>query len=271
MKNSKKHVVAIIQARMGSARLPGKVLADICNRPSIWHIVDRLKRVEEIGEVVVATSTNKENDVLEEYCRSELISCFRGSENDVVDRFYQAAKYYKADVIVRITGDCPLIDPWTVSRVINAYFEDGAQFDYVHNAAGTAMFNKSINKYPIGTSAEVIPFSSLERAWKEAVDPLERGEGFPCYFWRKDNVFNCKTIPCFIDCGNMRWTLDHPDDLEFIRKVYERLYMAGRCFSMNDVLRLLETEPELSKINKFWIGKEGNERYFNSSGDHSCR
>jgi spore coat polysaccharide biosynthesis protein SpsF len=271
MTGGKQKTVALIQARMGSSRLPGKVLADICGRPALWHIIDRLKRVREIDDIAVATSINLENNVLEEYCRSERVSCFRGSENDVLDRCYRAASEYKAGVMVRITGDCPLTDPQTVSMVINTFREADKPFDYVHNAAGAGVHIQSVNKFPTGTSVEVIPFASLERAWKDSSDPLDRGEGFPCYFWRRPQTFACKTIPCSVDCASMRWTLDHPEDLEFIRKVYARLYVPGRCFSMEDVLCLLKTEPELSKINGMWIGKEGNEKYFKNTGEGLCR
>jgi len=262
MSNMKKRIVALIQARIGSTRLPGKVMIDICGRPAIWHIVNRLRHVPEIDEVVVATSISFENGVLEKFCRNEQIQCFRGSENEVLDRFYHAAKHYKADVIVRITGDCPLIDPQSVSLAIHKFLEEDEQLDYVSLATGAGAFNKTINKYPDGTDTEVVSFHALERAWKEAKDPLDRGESVLSYIWRRKNIFQCKLIPFSRNLGNLRWTLDRPNDLDFIRKIYEKLYKPDYCFSMMDVLRLLEAEPSLSKINEAGIGKEGYEKYW---------
>jgi len=262
MMHAKKRIIALIQARMGSTRLPGKVLMDICGHPVLWHIANRLKQVPEIDEIVVATSIGRENNVLEKFCHDENISCFRGSENEVMDRFYQAAKYYKAEIVVRVTADCPLIDPESVRLAIRTFLDTSAQFDYVSLAKGAAVFKQKVNKYPDGTDVEVVSFSALERAWQEATEPLDRGESVFSYIWRRKNVFRCLHIPFSADLSNYRWTLDCPEDLEFIRQIYGKLYRSGYCFSMIDVIRLLEAEPVLLKINKVGIGKEAYEKYW---------
>ncbi|NQS89067.1 glycosyltransferase family protein [Patescibacteria group bacterium] len=268
MSNKNKRIVAIIQARIGSTRLSGKILMDICGYPVIWHIWNRLKNISEIDEIVVATSREQANDILERFCVSENISYFRGSENEVLDRFYQAAKCYHADIIIRITGDCPLIDPQSISIAIQRFLKSETGLDYVGLATGAGVFGKKVNKFPDGTDAEVIAFEALERAWSEATDSLDRGEAVTSYIWRNKDIFKCEMIYCERDLGHLRWTLDRPEDLEFVRKVYKRLYNSDKCFSMFDVLKLLEDEPALAEINKNWIGKENYEKYYNKNKEN---
>lgn len=262
MQNKKKKIVILLQARMGSSRLPSKVMIDICGQPVIWHIVNRLKTVPEADEVVVATSVNPENKVLEELCRNKDIACFRGSENEVLDRFYNASQYYKADIIVRVTGDCPLIDPGSISMAIRAFLEADGAFDYIALATGAVSFKEIVKKFPDGTDTEIVSFQALERAWKEAADQIDRGESALSYIWRRPDMFKCKTIPFLWDAGEMRWTLDYEEDLTFIKKVYEKLYRPDYCFSMMDVMKLLEKEPYLSDINKCRISGKNYEKYY---------
>ena len=203
-------VVAIIQARMGSSRLPGKSLAEIEKRPMLWHVIHRVKRASLVDRVVVATSTAPADDVIEKMCRENGVPCHRGSENDVLDRFYHAARAEKAAQVVRITADCPLIDPEVIDRVVRR-FQRG-DLDYASNAM--------VRSYPDGLDTEIFSFSALERAWHEARKPSEREHVTPYLRsekFRTANVENQSTTlyqPC-------RWTVDEAEDLEFIRAVYK--------------------------------------------------
>jgi len=263
MKNSKKKIVILLQARMGSSRLPKKVMLDLCGQPVIWHIVNRLKTVPEVDEVVVASSINRENDILEEFCREKDIKCFRGSEDEVLDRFYKAATQYKADVMVRVTGDCPLIDPASISKLIRAFLDAKEPFDYLALATGAVSFKEVVNKFPDGTDTEIVSFQALEKAWNDARDPLDRGESVLSYIWRRPDMFKCGTIPFLWDAGEMRWTLDYEEDFTFITKIYEKLYKEGSCFSMMDVMEILKKEPHLTDINKCRISGKSYEKYYN--------
>ncbi|MER3422660.1 MAG: aminotransferase [Nitrospiraceae bacterium] len=240
-------VVAIVQARMGSTRLPGKVLAEIAGRPMLWYVVERVRRARTVDKVVVATTGNSEDDAIAAFCADNCIQCFRGSEMDVLDRFYQAAKHFGADVVVRITGDCPLIDPEVVDKVVGTYLE--GDYDYVSN---TLRYT-----YPDGLDVEVFSFEALERAWKEAHLASHREHVTP--YIRTSGKFRVFNVENEIDLSkeNLRWTVDDPADLEFVRAVYSRLGRGQRPFGLTDVLQLLKREPYLMEINKKAIRNEG--------------
>jgi glutamate-1-semialdehyde aminotransferase/spore coat polysaccharide biosynthesis protein SpsF (cytidylyltransferase family)/predicted dehydrogenase len=238
-------VVAIIQARMGSNRLPGKSLADIEGRPMLWRVIERVKRARLVDGVVVATSTAAVDDVIEKMCRENGVRCYRGSENDVLDRFYAAARAEKASQVVRITADCPLIDPEVIDRVIRR-FQRG-DLDYASNAM--------VRSYPDGLDTEILSFSALERAWHESskaserehVTPYLRSEKF-----RTANVENDSTSMY----QHYRWTVDEVEDLEFIRAVY-KAFRDKESFGMADVLHLLEQNPGLAKMNSAIVSNRG--------------
>jgi glutamate-1-semialdehyde aminotransferase/spore coat polysaccharide biosynthesis protein SpsF (cytidylyltransferase family)/predicted dehydrogenase len=238
-------VVAIIQARMGSSRLPGKSLADIEGRPMLVRVIERAKRARLVDRVVVATTTAPVDDVIEKLCRENDVRCYRGSENDVLDRFYAAARAEKASQIVRITADCPLIDPEVIDRVVKR-FQRG-DVDYASNAM--------VRSYPDGLDTEVFSFSALERAWHEArktserehVTPYLRSEKF-----RTANVENDSTSMY----QHYRWTVDELEDLEFIRSVY-RAFHNKESFGMTDVLQLLQRNPGLEKMNSEIVSNRG--------------
>ncbi len=240
-------VVGIIQARMGSTRFPSKVLADLHGRPLLWWVVSRLQAARTVDSVVVATSALEPDDPIAQFCAANGIACFRGSENDVLDRYYRAAASHGADVIVRVTGDCPLLDPDVIDGVVTAFLEGG--HDYVSN---TLCYT-----YPDGLDTEAFSLQALETAWREArllterehVTPYVRTSGR----FRVRNVANKVSLPH----SHMRWTVDGPLDLEFVRAVYAKLDAAERQFGMEDVLRLLEEEPELMEINAGGVRNEG--------------
>ena len=230
--------VAIIQARMGSTRLPGKALIDIQGKPMLWHVVNRTRPVKLLDEVVVATTTNEADQAIVSLCEAEGWLYYRGSEEDVLDRYYRAALDYGADIIVRITSDCPLIDPGIVDVVIKAFLQE--QADYASNTLPP-------RTYPRGMDAEVFSFTSLERAWKEDTNPALREHVTP-YIYRHPERFKLVRVAHEVDLSQMRWTVDTVEDLTFIRKIYDCLGSAD--FQWEDVLNVLSKHPELSKINE---------------------
>lgn len=242
-------VVVIIQARMGSTRLPGKVLKDIVGKPLLSHVVERVLAIQRVDQVIVATTTKEQDNSIVTLCTQLGVSCFRGSEEDVLDRYYQAAKWIGADVIVRITADCPLIDPVVSEKVVDAYLRGGC--DYASNSLKRT--------YPDGLDTEVFSFEALEKAWREAKLPSEREHVTP-YIWKNGNLFRLRNVMQKVNLSHLRWCVDEFEDLEFVRKVYERLYKPGRIFLMNDILKLLEQEPSLMDINAHIKCNEGYQK-----------
>lgn len=235
-------VVAVIQTRMGASRLPGKVLMNIAGRPMFWHVVNRLHYSRIINKVVIATTTNKKDDLIERFCRKEDIDCYRGSEDDVLDRYYQASIFYKADVIVRITSDCPLIDPTVSERVISAYLKNVNKVDGSSN-----VINRT---YPRGLDTEAISFSTLERIWNEGKEDYQR-EHVTVYAYEHPSLFNLQSVENNSNLSSLRWTVDEEDDLKFVREIYKRLYHKEKdVFLMDDVIEVLKREPQLLEINK---------------------
>jgi glutamate-1-semialdehyde aminotransferase/spore coat polysaccharide biosynthesis protein SpsF (cytidylyltransferase family)/predicted dehydrogenase len=238
-------VVAIIQSRMGSSRLPGKSMAEIEGRPMLWHVIQRVKRASLVDRVVVATSVAPADDVIEKMCRENGVPCYRGSENDVLDRFYHAARAEKAAQVVRVTADCPLIDPEVIDRVVRR-FQRG-DLDYASNAM--------VRTYPDGLDTEICSFFALERAWHEATKPSEREHVTPYLRsekFRTANVENDSTA--FYQ--HYRWTVDEAADLEFIRAVY-KAFREKENFRMKDVLELIEKNPGLGKMNSDIVSNVG--------------
>ena len=238
-------VVAIIQARMGSSRLPGKSLSEIEKRPMLWHVIQRVKRAKLVDRVVVATSTALADDAIEKMCRENGVPCYRGSENDVLDRFYHAARAEKAGQVARITADCPLIDPEVIDRVVRR-FQRG-DLDYASNAM--------VRSYPDGLDTEIFSFSALERAWHEATKASEREHVTPYLRSEKFRTANIENDSTFL-YQHYRWTVDEAADLEFIRAVY-KAFREKESFGMKDVLQLIEENPGLEKMNSEIVSNHG--------------
>jgi spore coat polysaccharide biosynthesis protein SpsF len=239
-----KKTVAIIQARMGSTRLPGKVLKPILNKPLLWHLINRLQRCSTIDQIVVATTTDESDSKIIEFCKENAINYFSGSENDVLDRYYQAAKSFNADSIVRITADCPVIDPQIVDEVIHEYIVKK------HDVCGLS------GEFPDGLDVTVFSFKTLEDTWRNAKLPSEREHVCP-YMSKHPEKFKLGEYVKFDNLGHYRWTVDEVQDLQFIREVFSRLYEPGEIFLTEDILNLLEREPELSKINEGIVRNQG--------------
>ena len=238
-------IVALIQARMGSSRFPGKVLEDLAGRPMLWHVVRRVRRASRVDRVVVATTDRPVDDPIVRFCEQERISCFRGSEPDVLDRFYRAAKANDADVVVRITADCPLIDPAVIDTVLERFQLGGC--DYACNVIRYT--------YPDGLDTEVFSFAALEQAWREAAKPSEREHVTPYLRTDRFRVANVESeIP--VSPSQYRWTVDHPADLEFVRKVYAAFSENGE-FGFREIFDLLKERPDLATIQAETITNEG--------------
>ena len=221
------NIVCIIQARMGSSRLPGKVLKQICGQPMLGWVVKRASRSRLISSIIVATTIDPGDDMIEAFCKSEGIPCFRGSEFDVLDRYYQAAKAQHADIVVRLTADCPFIDAALIDETIEKLLETKADF------AANRLPPPYQRTYPIGLDTEVATFKALETAWKLAEKPFEREHVMP-YLYDPQNTFKVMVIDADKNYGNQRWTVDTPEDLEFIQQVTQKAWLPdgfwlGRC------------------------------------------
>jgi len=234
-------IVAIIQGRMASSRLPGKVLKEIAGEAMLEHVVARARQAKTIDEVVVATTTEPEDVEIEKFCQARDIPVYRGSLNDVLDRFYQAAKVYCADVVVRLTADCPLLDPGVVDHTVEIFLQSGVDF------AANRLPPPFKRTYPIGLDIEVCKFAALEQAWKEARAPYEREHVMP-YLYDVAGRFKIIRVDYTEDYGDRRWTVDTPEDLELVRQVFARLG-DQKNFTWLDVLAIFEREPELAQIN----------------------
>lgn len=233
--------VAIIQGRMSSSRLPGKILMDIAGEPMLMRVVERARRSKTVDEVVFATTTDPSDDPVAEFCQSRAVACWRGSLPDVLDRFYQAARHFRAETIVRLTADCPLLDPGLVDETVALFRSRGADF------AANRLPPPYRRTYPIGLDCEVCTFAALERAWHEAHAAHEREHVMP-YMYEVEGRFKVAVLDYQINYGSLRWTVDTAQDLELVRQVYQRL--AGRTdFSWLDVLAIFDREPDLARIN----------------------
>ena len=225
---------------MGSTRLPGKVMMDLAGEPVLARVVDRTRRARSLGETVVATTTDSSDDVIQKFCDRHGYPCFRGSGEDVLDRYYQAAQTYNADVIVRITSDCPLIDPTVVDRVVGEFLARQSVVDYASNAFPTRTF-------PRGLDTEVMSFDALKRAWTEDKDPVTREHVTP-FIQRHPDRFRVHGVASETDYSDLRWTVDTPEDLQFVRCVYD--HFGNDQFTWREVLSVLEQHSEWSSINQ---------------------
>lgn len=251
-------IVAIIQARMGSSRLPGKVLMNIEGKPTLKRICERLESVPSLGQIVVATSVEVRDDEIETFCKQNNVAYFRGSESDVLDRFYKTAKASKADVVIRITADCPLVDPLLVQSLVEKFQSSHLDYCAVATGAGVSQL-ESFGKFPDGLDAEIMRFSALEDAWKNAQSSLEREHVTP-FIWKNTSKFKTDRLNSEGAYGDCRWTLDTKNDFDFISAVYREL--KKDIFGMSDVLNLLHAKPQLAELNRSQLGKEGYNQFW---------
>jgi spore coat polysaccharide biosynthesis protein SpsF len=233
--------VAIVQARMSSSRLPGKVLLDINGMPMLSWVVERARQAKSLDGVVVATTTDPSDNAIQAFCEEKGYPVTRGSLTDVLDRYYQAAVSVGADTVVRLTADCPLMDPDLIDEMVDKFTRAGVDF------AADRLPPPWKRTYPIGLDIEIVTFKALERAWKEAREPFEREHVMP-YFYDQDGRFDILVVDHPVDYGSLRWTVDTAEDLEMLRQI--TAYFSPRMdFSWHEVLALIERQPELSQIN----------------------
>lgn len=275
--SAKPRIIAIIQARRASTRLPDKVLLDIAGQPMLARVVERTRLAKTLDGVVVATTIDPADEAIVELCRQRGYPCYRGSMFDVLDRYYQAACHFAAEVIVRITADCPVIDPEVIDKTVSEFMgmaaRDTQQSDgwtdvpasgtmtregtstQMPSAGWAPAYDFAANRlpppwgrtYPIGLDTEVCTFAALETAWREANLPHQREHVMP-FFYEHPERFRIHLVNHEVDYGSLRWTVDTPEDLELLRQIYARF--GGRSdFSWLEVLALLEQEPELARIN----------------------
>ncbi len=242
-------VLAILQARTSSSRLPGKVMMPILGRPMLEYQLERLARCTSLERLVVATSIDPSDDALFDLCRDAGVDCFRGSLNDVLDRFFQAALPYAPDVVVRLTGDCPLADPSLIDEIVGRFL--ASDLDYLSNCAPPT--------YPDGLDVEVTRFACLKSAWTEAILPSQREHVTP-FIRKQPDRFRVGNHVRSEDLSSLRWTVDEPEDFEFVRLVYERLYPGKPDFTTDDVLALLRESPELKQFNARFQRNEGTRK-----------
>ena len=230
-------IVCIIQARMGSTRLPGKVLKLLQGKPLLWWDMYRIKQSRFVDEIVIATTTQPQDDPLAAPGETEGWQVFRGSEDDVLDRYYQAAERYRADIVVRITSDCPLIDPTMIDYTITAFLSAAPSVDYAANIL--------VRRYPRGLDVEVFSAEALGRAWRE--DHSAWREHVTPYIYNNPSAFRLLAVQNPVDYSQHRWTVDTPEDFELVRRIYE--HFGHGDFRWQDVLDLLAQHPDWVALN----------------------
>lgn len=231
-------IVCIIQSRMSSSRLPQKITKPILNKSMLWWVIYRIKKSKFIDQVVIATTTDPNDDQLVEICKEESWPYFRGSENDVLDRYYHTAKKFGAAHIVRLTSDCPAIDPIVSDYTVASYLSAAPSIDYASNVM--------VRTYPRGLDTEIFSFTALETAWGEDKSPIYREHVTP-YLYNKPNKFRLLSVTNPYDYSKYRWTVDTAEDLELICQIYE--YFGHGDFSWQDILNAHERHPNWVNIN----------------------
>ncbi len=241
MPGSPPRIVAMVQARMESSRLPGKVLEDIQGQPMLLRVVRRVQRAKSVDQVVVATSTAGSDDPLETVCRDEGLTVYRGDAADVLDRVHAAAAAFHADVVVRITGDCPVIDPEVIDQTVQAFLESDPPVDLA--------LNRFVDDrtFPIGLDTEVCSFEALEVAWREADQAYQREHVMP-YLYDPPGRFRVLHVRNDEDLGDYRWTVDTLEDLNFIRAVFAH-FAPDDDFGWREILELVRGRPDLAALN----------------------
>ncbi len=235
-------IAAIIQARMGSSRLPNKVLMEIDGKTSLKFMIDRVTKSKYTEKIIIATTTNERDKVIVDFCINNNILYYCGSENDVLDRYYQASKNNDVTTIVRLTSDCPLIDPDQIDKTIELYFDKGV--NYAANAVPP-----EVKKYPDGSDVEVFSFKDLTRAWTETKNIKDR-EHVTFYFWKRNKNFTTAMLDNKYDWGKYRITVDYKEDIDLVRQIVRKLKDQKKFGTTKEIIEILESNPELVKINE---------------------
>lgn len=242
-------IVAIIQARIGSKRLPGKALKEVDGVPLLKYQIERVKKSRLLDRIVVATTRSDKDDVIDEFCRANHVECFRGPENDVLDRYFQCAKEYNADTIVRLTSDCPLSDPDIIDAVIAYFQKESADF-----AANTVPLETAT--FPDGSDVEVFSMAALERAHREAKDDSDR-EHVTFYFWKNNHGFKNVQLRKKEDWSHYRFTVDYAEDFEVVVFIMRELKKRNLFGHLDELIRIIDSNPQI---------KAKNARYYSGIG-----
>lgn len=237
-------IVAIIQARMGSTRMPGKSLRPILGKPMLWHLVNRLKNSKTIDQIVVATTAEKIDSPILDLAEKMNVGSYAGSESDVLDRYYQSAKKYNADIVLRITADCPLIDPEIVDKLTDLFLRGAYDYAGVDN-----------DSYPHGFDTEIFTFQALDKAWHEAKLASEREHVTP--YIKKHLSFKKAALKSPEPLPKIRITVDYQDDFDLVENIYKELYAEDRIFHLKDILAFFKRHPDLLGMNQNHIKNEG--------------
>lgn len=243
----KLHINIIIQARLGSTRLPGKILRPILGRPMLSYLIERVRRIQHSHTLIVATTQLPRDDEIVSYCENENVLYYRGSEEDVLDRYYQTCCHFPTDLIVRITSDCPLIDPAIIDQAISLLIKNSSQLDYVSNTL--------LRTFPRGMDVEVFTFQALKIAAQEASRPFDREHVTP-YIYKHPDLFNIANLVYMADEAKYRLTVDTIEDFNLVNKIFENLYPTNKNFTLTDILDILKVHPEWKKINAHIKQKE---------------
>jgi len=251
-------ITVIIQARTGSTRLPGKVLKEIGGRTLLEILVERVKHATLVDKIIVATTDKTEDDKIVGLVEKLGLDCFRGSENDVLDRYYQAARKFKADTVIRITGDCPLMDPKVIDQVVGFYKENSDKFDYVSNIRPPT--------FPDGMDVEVFPFTVLEKAWKNAELPSER-EHVTAYIANHPEIFRIGNVVYKYNASSVRLTVDSEEDFKLIERILKGFDYENN-FSLEDILDFRKKYPDIFLINARYERNEGMKKSLEEDGGY---
>ncbi len=240
--------VIVVQARMSSTRLPGKVLLPILDKSLLYRMIERLQMIRHKAQIVVAIPEDEADDIIEQEALQMNVACYRGSLNNLLDRHYQAAKQYNAEIVLKIPSDCPLIDPRIIDEVLDFYYAHPGEYDFVSNLHPAT--------FPDGNDVEIMTMDCIEKAWKEAKKLLELEHTTP-YIWEHQEIFRIGNVTWGTGKDysmSQRFTIDYEADYQFIKRVYEELYPKKKDFSCDDILNLLNDKPEIYKINAHYAG-----------------
>ncbi|MDP9048636.1 MAG: glycosyltransferase family protein [Bacteroidota bacterium] len=245
---NKTKTVIVVQARMSSGRLPGKVMMPILDESLLFRMIERLRMIRHEAQIIIATSQESIDDIIEQEALTMGVTCFRGSLNNLLDRHYQVAKQTGADVVLKIPSDCPLIDPKIIDDVLGFYFDNKNKYDYVSNLHPAT--------FPDGNDVEIMTMDCLEQTWKEATRPLELEHTTP-FIWENQDKFRIGNVVW--DTGkdysmSHRFTIDYEEDYQFVKRVFEELYPDNPGFTCKDILNLLEEKPDIYNINARYAG-----------------
>lgn len=233
-------VAAIIQARMSSTRLPGKVLMDINGKPMLMYMVERVSAAALIDKVIVITSIDSSDDPIDQFCERNKILLYRGSLEDVLDRYYKAAAHYQVDTVVRLTADCPLIDPDMIDKVVTMYKE--CKYDYVGNTIPPKW------SVPVGMDVEVFSFEKLAQLSREVNNGTDR-EHVTFYFWKHPDIFKIHRYESEEALSHFRLTVDYEEDFRLVKAVFDNLYCKNPFFSLTEIVGFLNENPDVFGIN----------------------